>query len=142
VLFGYSLGGVFTIQALMTEPEVFDSFIAGSSSLWYRFDYNAGLTLATAQKSERFRNRCLVMSSGEDGASINAGARSYQRLLDGLELPLITHYQRNAEIDHGHNRTISFVYGWEKVFNTDDIFPPPEAISTSSLAEFKVFVAQ
>ena len=36
VLFGYSLGGIFALQTLMTEPELFDSYIAGSQSLWCR----------------------------------------------------------------------------------------------------------
>ena len=38
VLFGYSLGGIFTLQTLMTEPQLFDSYIAGSPSLWYRYN--------------------------------------------------------------------------------------------------------
>jgi predicted alpha/beta superfamily hydrolase len=36
VLFGYSLGGIFTLQTLITEPEPFDSYITASPSLWYR----------------------------------------------------------------------------------------------------------
>ena len=38
VLFGYSLGGIFTLQTLMTEPQLFDSYIAGSPTLWYRYN--------------------------------------------------------------------------------------------------------
>jgi hypothetical protein len=54
VLFGYSLGGIFTLQTLMTEPQLFDSYIAGSPSLWYRYNYYEGITIAASQHRELF----------------------------------------------------------------------------------------
>jgi len=140
VMFGYSLGGIFTIQTLMTEPELFDAYIAGSPSLWYRYDYYEALAVKAAQRKQRFSGRCLVLSSGEDEPSISVGTRNYERLLSGLDFPLITHYQRNMETDHSHNRTLSFLYGWDRIFNTDDEFVPRSAITASTLDEFHEFV--
>jgi predicted alpha/beta superfamily hydrolase len=47
--FGYSLGGIFTLQTLMTEPVPFDSSIAGRPSLWYRYDYYEAITIAASK---------------------------------------------------------------------------------------------
>lgn len=34
-LFGHSLGGLFTLHTLLTHPESFDTFVAGSPSIWW-----------------------------------------------------------------------------------------------------------
>lgn len=140
VLFGYSLGGIFTLQTLMTEPQLFDSYIAGSPSLWYRYNYYEGITIAASQHREQFAGKCLILSAGEDEPSISVGTRNYERLLAGLEMPLITHHQRNMETDHGHNRTLSFLYGWDRIFNTDDIFVPVSTITATTLTQFHEFM--
>lgn len=140
VLFGYSLGGIFTLQTMMSDPQLFNAYVAGSPSLWYEYDYYRDITLKAAAHPETFRNRCLIMSAGEDEPSISTGARNYHRLLSGLDLPLITHYQRNAEIDHGHNRTISYIYAWDKMFNTDDSFPRGDAIAAETVTQFNDFL--
>jgi hypothetical protein len=80
------------------------------------------------------------LSAGEDVPSISVGTRNYERLLAGLEIPLITHHQRNMETDHGHNRTLSFLYGWDRIFNTDDIFVPVSTITATTLTEFHEFM--
>ncbi len=142
VLFGYSLGGIFTIQALLQEPELFHSYIAGSPSLWYRYEFYEQAALASVAERDKFAQRCLIMSSGEDEPTINANARKFNRLLDGIDLPLIKHYQRNIEVDHSHNRLVSFLYGWDKIFNMDDIFPPASAVPSENLASFNKFARQ
>lgn len=141
MLFGYSLGGIFTLQTLMSEPELFDSYIAGSPSLWYRYDYYEALAIAASEQKDRFQGRCLVLSAGEDEPSISVGARKYERLLTGLGMPLIIHHQRNLETDHGHNRTLSFLYGWDRIFNIEDEFLPKSMITASTLDEFHEFVS-
>lgn len=140
VLFGYSLGGIFTLQTLMTEPELFDSYIAGSPSLWYRYNYYEEITIAASQNRDRFAGKCLILSAGEDEPSISVGTRNYERLLTGLDMPLITHHQRNMETDHGHNRTLSFLYGWDRIFNTDDVFVPRSTITATTVSEFHDFM--
>ena len=140
VLFGYSLGGIFTLQTLMTEPELFDSFIAGSPSLWYRYNYYEEITIAAAKNRDRFVGKCLILSAGEDEPSISVGTRNYERLLTGLRMPLIMHHQRNMETDHGHNRTLSFLYGWDRIFNTDDVFVPRSTITATTLSDFHNFM--
>lgn len=140
VLFGYSLGGIFTLQTLMTEPQLFDSYIAGSPSLWYRYNYYEDITIAASQNRERFEGKCLILSAGEDEPSISVGTRNYERLLTGLDMPLITHHQRNMETDHGHNRTLSFLYGWDRIFNTDDVFVPRSTITATTVSEFHDFM--
>lgn len=140
VLFGYSLGGIFTLQTLMSEPELFDSYIAGSPSLWYRYNYYEALAIAAANNRERYAGKCLILSAGEDEPSISVGTRNYERLLTGLRIPLIMHHQRNMETDHGHNRTLSFLYGWDRIFNTDDVFVPRSTITATTLPQFHEFM--
>ena len=140
VMFGYSLGGIFTLQTLMTEPELFDSFIAGSPSLQYRYNYYEGLAIKAAKNRDRFAGKCLILSAGEDEPSISVGTRNYERLLTGLRMPLILHHQRNMETDHGHNRTLSFLYGWDRIFNTDDVFVPRSTITATTLSDFHDFM--
>ena len=139
VLFGYSFGGIFTIQTLMQEPGLFNAYIAGSPSLWYHYPYYETLAIDARKRTGEFKNRCLVMSAAEDEPTINANARRFQQLLVGLDLPLLLDYQRNIEIDHSHNRAISFAYGWDRIFNLDDAFPSPAAIPTSKLTDFHLF---
>ena len=140
VLFGYSLGGIFTLQTLMTEPQLFDSYIAGSPSLWYRYNYYEDITIAASKNRDRFAGKCLILSAGEDEPSISVGTRNFERLLTGLDMPLITHHQRNMETDHGHNRTLSFLYGWDRIFNTDDVFVPRSTLTATTVSEFHDFM--
>ncbi|KAI8718053.1 hypothetical protein NCS52_00883200 [Fusarium sp. LHS14.1] len=37
-LFGHSYGGLFTLNALFTKPEAFDTFIAASPSIWFNHE--------------------------------------------------------------------------------------------------------
>ena len=140
VLFGYSFGGIFTIQALMEAPELFHSYIAGSPSLWYSYDYYENATLAALNHKDRYAGKCLIMSAGEDEPPISNNTRKYQQLLAGIDLPLRVQYQRNLEVDHSHNRHISFLYGWDQIFNTDDNFPPAKAIPADSVQDFLSFL--
>ena len=140
VLFGYSLGGIFTLQTLMTEPQLFDSYIAGSPSLWYRYNYYEDITIAASKNRDRFAGKCLILSAGEDEPSISVGTRNFERLLTGLDMPLITHHQRNMETDHGHNRTLSFLYGWDRIFNTDDVFVPLSTLTATTVSDFHDFM--
>ncbi len=140
VLFGYSLGGLFTLQSLMSEPDLFDSYIAGSPSLWYRYSYYEALAIEAAKDRERFRGKCLILAAGEDEPSIASGTRRYERLLTGLRFPLMIHHQRNLETDHSHNRTLSFLYGWDRIFNMDDIFVPSSEIQANTLSELNTFL--
>ncbi len=142
ILFGYSFGGIFTIQAIMQAPELFDAFIAGSPSLWYRYDYYESLALEMAKTPDRLTGKCLIYSSGEDEPTIHTATRQYDRLLRGLDLPVHLAYQRNNETDHSYNRTVSFIYGWDQIYNADDIFPSAAGIAPESLDTFNSYLSQ
>ena len=55
VLFGHSLGGLFTAHALLTRPDSFASFIIGSPSLWWD-----GFSIL--QKLPAFKERLAALS--------------------------------------------------------------------------------
>ncbi len=75
-LFGHSFGGLFTLYAMFTRPDMFSTFVAGSPSIWF-----ADRSILTAEKafSERLRAtpRCvrLLMGVGalEQSISENEG---------------------------------------------------------------------
>lgn len=70
----------------------------------------------------------------------SVGTQNFERLLTGFNSPLITHHQRNLETVHGQNRRLSFLDGWDRIFNTDEVSVPRAMISASALDEFHDFV--
>jgi len=84
-LFGYSLGGLFTLWALLQEQPGFQRFIAGSPSLWWngRDLFEAEARRATGSKSLPAR---VFISAGEDeegpGGSVPASFRMVSNALE------------------------------------------------------------
>lgn len=100
ILVGHSLGGLFAIDSLLSDPELFDAYIAISPSL--HWDEQRIVERAEALfEGARSMNVSLYMTAGNEGGPLLAAARSLSAVLDvnapeGLawtfeHMPLETH---------------------------------------------------
>jgi putative esterase len=73
ILVGHSLSGLATINALITETELFNVYIAHDPSLWWNNNY--GLELFEKNKGKDFLNRILYISHSEQKKRDNGRER-------------------------------------------------------------------
>jgi uncharacterized protein len=83
-LFGHSLGGLFVLYALFTQPDAFDTYIAGSPSIWWGNKLLLQeLAAFKAQFAQRPRSKRLLMTMGALEFQTNP---EELRLIRGLNL--------------------------------------------------------
>jgi predicted alpha/beta superfamily hydrolase len=93
-LFGHSVGGLFALHVLFTHPEAFDTYIAGSPSIWW-----AGSSIlkeVPAFKARAARNgahRRLLITVGELEATVNP-----EEIQAFKEQKISDEYVRNADM--------------------------------------------
>jgi hypothetical protein len=83
VLFGHSLGGLFTANALLTRPDAFSAYIVGSPSLWWD-------DFSIFDKLPAFKQRLLALPC-PPRVFVNVGAREQDlptRVPAGVEITL------------------------------------------------------
>ncbi|MFE8697727.1 alpha/beta hydrolase [Cytobacillus sp. FJAT-53684] len=78
-LFGHSLGGFFTLYSLFNTPDLFQTYIAGSPSIWWKNNYINTLEDSFFQKLKD-RN-----SSGEKALLIGIGAEEKGIMVEDAE---------------------------------------------------------
>jgi predicted alpha/beta superfamily hydrolase len=79
VLAGHSFGGLFTVYSLLTDPGVFDAYIAISPSLWW----NDGLLTARAKtffSKHTKLNKILVMTLCGEGKLMHSSLKKFERI--------------------------------------------------------------
>jgi len=69
-LFGHSLGGLFVLHALFTRPDAFETYVAGSPSIWWgnRMIFKELDAFKQAQAASRHQHRLLVTAGGLETA--------------------------------------------------------------------------
>lgn len=104
ILFGHSYGGLFTVYAFLTHPQIFHSYIASDPALWW----NDGYVLKIAEtnlRNSRMDSTTLFVG-GRDGEMFEAfGIKDFEALLNkntltNLRWQVIT----NADEHHGSVR--------------------------------------
>jgi predicted alpha/beta superfamily hydrolase len=83
ILIGHSLGGLFAIHALITDPTVFDSYIVVSPNL----DWNDQRLVTDAEAFFEKRpdlSARLYMTAGNEGGALLGGVRKLSGVLDEL----------------------------------------------------------
>jgi predicted alpha/beta superfamily hydrolase len=79
VLFGHSLGGLFVVHALLTQPQAFTAYIAASPSIWW----SDGLVLKPEAEFEAHADRYskirIQLSAGEYEHELDAGTEAKLR---------------------------------------------------------------
>jgi predicted alpha/beta superfamily hydrolase len=123
-LFGYSLGGLFTVWALLQEPSSFRRYIAGSPSLWWdrRMMFEVERGRAEGPKSLPAR---VFLSAGESeqipGGRLPAWSRMVSNVIEFADILGSRHYE-GLELEFqviprvGHQAPPMTVQGLTSVF--------------------------
>ena len=114
---GHSLGGLLAIHAMLSRPELFNSYIAVSPSL--QWDDQAVVKRAEEFFKERKEfNKTLYVSLGNEKGAIAQGFNQFKELLSkssikGFEWDA----QQMLDEDHGTVVLRSHYFGLRKIFN-------------------------
>ncbi len=116
ILAGHSLGGLFTIHAMISKPGLFNSFVAVSPSL--QWDNNEALKrVEDFLKNQKESKVTLFASLGNETGPIGEG---FDKLKDLLAKSNIKGFEwqaeRMADEDHGSVVLRSHYYGLRKIY--------------------------
>lgn len=127
ILVGHSLGGYFTVNALLSKPESFNAYIAISPSLW-KNDYEAETQVDNFFKNNEHLNRYLFITlANEKGMGvlgfmnkfdINTFADEYY---GNAPLGLVYKFQRYPNENHNSVGLISISEGLKYIFSGYDV---------------------
>jgi hypothetical protein len=116
ILAGHSLGGLFAIHAMISRPEVFNSYVAVSPALQWDDE------VVIKRASEFFNgkkewNATLFVSLGNEPGRIGEGFASFRRLLNGTKIKGFEWQAEQMEDeDHGSVVLRSHYLGLRKVY--------------------------
>jgi predicted alpha/beta superfamily hydrolase len=126
VLVGHSFGGVFAINTLISDPSLFDAYIAIDPSVWYKNRMLIGRTHESFVKSGTLKNVLFVTGRMGNGMR-DMGVDALDSLLkksapEGLAWKVVPY----ADEDHGSVTFKSAYDGLRFIFDSGgsaDIFP-------------------
>lgn len=117
VLAGHSFGGLFTVHALITRPELFNSYVAVSPSLQWSDD-------ATLKRAEEFfktrkeLRATLFTSLGNEPGDIGKTFEQFKQLLAKNQIKgFESEAQQMTDEDHGSVVLRSHYFGLRKVYD-------------------------
>jgi uncharacterized protein len=117
VLAGHSLGGLFTIHALISRPELFNAYVAVSPSL----QWSAEATLKRAEEFFKTRSELratLFTSLGDEPGDIGKSFELFQALLNKTKIKGFEwEAQQMKDEDHGSVVLRSHYLGLRKVYS-------------------------
>lgn len=135
MLMGHSLGGLLTVHALLTRPELFDAYVAVSPSLWW--DEEALIKAAPARLGkDRLKGRQLFVSISGEGGRFGEDLRRFDALLQA-QAPVAGLGFRYAEYpqeSHASGPVAASYDAWKFLF---PVWLSP--MSDSSLAQTRAF---
>jgi predicted alpha/beta superfamily hydrolase len=79
VLIGHSYGGVFTMHALLTDPDLFDAYIAIDPSFWYKNQMQVTSAQAEFTKTKNW-NKSIFITGREGGGMKDMGITPMEKL--------------------------------------------------------------
>lgn len=85
-LFGHSLGGLFTLDVWLNRPETFQTYVAGSPSIWWnnRYLLDAARRLAERQKDKALPAAVLMAVGGKEKPFMIQDARELFQTVEPL----------------------------------------------------------
>jgi hypothetical protein len=147
VLIGHSLGGLFTINTLLQEPESFENYIAISPSLWWN-DFNSEKEVEAFFKKHEKIDKRLYLSIGNE---MGMGVLGFQNQIDINTFadayyknePLDLEYEFNIFKEENHNSVglISIKTALEKMFENYEL--PKDIIENiKTFEEYDVYLRE
>jgi predicted alpha/beta superfamily hydrolase len=142
VLIGHSYGGVFTMHALLNDPDLFDAYIAIDPSFWYKNQMQVKSAQAEFLKNKNW-NKPIFITGREGGGMKDMGITSMEKVLKSsaprdLNWKVVAY----AEEDHGSVTFKSVYDGLRFIFDSGSnfaVYPEsgvlPKGISTFALIE-------
>lgn len=128
VLVGHSYGGVFAMHALLTDPDLFDAYIAIDPSFWYKNQMQIKSAQVEFTKTKNW-NKPIFITGRKGGGMKEMGITSMEKLLKSsapkdLNWKIISY----AEEDHGSVTFKSAYDGLRFIFDSGSNFKVyPEA---------------
>jgi predicted alpha/beta superfamily hydrolase len=116
---GHSLGGLFSVYTYFTQPDLFDGYMAISSSLWW--DNERLVTDAKhLVKNKKLLHKYLFLSKGDEKGAIESGYKTLVSLLES--------YNKEGTFskdfpDENHLTVVfnAHYYGLKAIFNEWDL---------------------
>jgi predicted alpha/beta superfamily hydrolase len=142
VLVGHSYGGVFVMHTLLTDPDLFDAYIAIDPSFWYKNQMQVKSAQAEFLKTKNW-NKPIYISGREGGGMKDMGITSMEKVLKSsapkeLNWKVVAY----AEEDHGSVTFKSVYDGLRFIFDAGSnfkVYPEsgiiPKGASTFALLE-------
>jgi predicted alpha/beta superfamily hydrolase len=117
LLTGHSFGGLLALHSLITRPDLFNSYLAISPSLWW--SHQGLVEQANTFFSERKRlSKDLFMTMGDEGGAMLGGVRKLAGVLDEhAPADFRWNFRRMNEENHGSIPYRSTYYGLESIFD-------------------------
>jgi predicted alpha/beta superfamily hydrolase len=137
VLIGHSYGGVFTMHALLTDPDLFDAYIAIDPSFWYKNQMQVTSAQAEFTKTKNW-NKSIFITGREGGGMKDMGITPMEKLLKSsapkeLNWKVVSY----AAEDHGSVPFKSVYDGLRFIFDSGSdfkVFPESGIIPKGSTA--------
>jgi predicted alpha/beta superfamily hydrolase len=142
VLVGHSYGGVFAMHALLTEPDLFDAYIAIDPSFWYKNQMQVNSARNEFLKTKNWNK--LIFITGREGSGMkDMGITSMEKVLKSsapkeLNWKVVAY----ADEDHGSVPFKSVYDGLRFIFDAGSnfqVYPEagilPKGASTFALIE-------
>ncbi|UOQ52004.1 alpha/beta hydrolase [Hymenobacter cellulosivorans] len=118
---GESLAGLFVVETLLLEPDLFDHYLAFDPSLWWNNEQLVSQAAATI-KAYKGPAKTLFMTSSDEPVIAAASARLAKILQDTPNPALTWHYESMPTETHGTIYHPSALRGFRYVFK-----PAPES---------------
>ncbi|HEY8878835.1 MAG TPA: alpha/beta hydrolase-fold protein [Roseateles sp.] len=116
-LAGSSLGGLFTLHAMYTRPDLFKGYIAASPAVVVGGDWIIGQAKAYAATGKPIKARLYVTGAENEWPGFLAGIQRYQALLPQLRHPGLVYENRTIDGErHAGTKAESYTRGMRFVF--------------------------
>ncbi|TGE28324.1 alpha/beta hydrolase [Hymenobacter metallicola] len=112
---GESLAGLFVVETLLLEPDLFDTYLAFDPSLWWNNEQLVKQAAATV-KAYKGPAKTLYMTSSDEPVIAAASARLAKLLQDTPNPALTWHYESMPTETHGTIYHPSALRGFRVVF--------------------------
>jgi hypothetical protein len=117
ILMGWSLGGLFSIHAMLSQPEIFNAYIAMSPSLYWNDQIEISNAEKLLSKLTSF-NKSLFMTIGNERDEMVNSSKGFSEVLEKYALPDFSwKYEPMFEETHSSIKLKSIYKGLEFIFS-------------------------